>query len=451
MSIEKQVIGSLIANPDKYIEVSELISENSFVDEDLKTVFKTFMNLYDNGVEISLIVLQERVNQTERPCSIIHLIDFMDSGSAFYEHCQILKEHEIRREQSNLGMTLVTKSGNAKNDPFETNDFLMDEAERIVSMVDFGKNNSNLELIKSVTKKMELASQSNGVTGLRTGFKELDRLYGGRQNSDLIIKAARPAMGKTAQALCEAMNIAFEHEKHVIFFSLEMSAEQLMQRLVSIHTGIPLSNIRNGRLDPDQWNVYHEKVSYLTNDKLLIVDDVYTLNGIKTRCKKMKMKGRLNAVYIDYLQLINHKVSAGRSKEQEVSEVSRALKMMAKDLDVPVICLSQLSRAVESRGGTHKPMLSDLRDSGAIEQDADIVEFIFRPEYYEKQDTSLFGVAYVIVAKNRNGACGDIEMKFRHECTRFENVGEHTQPPEAQQKSVMKPSESFTDLDSYPF
>ena len=226
MSIEKQVIGSLIANPDKYIEVSELISENSFVDEDLKTVFKTFMNLYDNGVEISLIVLQERVNQTERPCSIIHLIDFMDSGSAFYEHCQILKEHEIRREQSNLGMTLVTKSGNAKNDPFETNDFLMDEAERIVSMVDFGKNNSNLELIKSVTKKMELASQSNGVTGLRTGFKELDRLYGGRQNSDLIIKAARPAMGKTAQALCEAMNIAFEHDKHVIFFSLEMSAEQ---------------------------------------------------------------------------------------------------------------------------------------------------------------------------------------------------------------------------------
>jgi len=451
MSIEKQVIGSLIANPDKYIEVSELISENSFVDEDLKTVFKTFMNLYDNGVEISLIVLQERVNQTERPCSIIHLIDFMDSGSAFYEHCQILKEHEIRREQSNLGMTLVTKSGNAKNDPFETNDFLMDEAERIVSMVDFGKNNSNLELIKSVTKKMELASQSNGVTGLRTGFKELDRLYGGRQNSDLIIKAARPAMGKTAQALCEAMNIAFEHDKHVIFFSLEMSAEQLMQRLVSIHTGIPLSNIRNGRLDPDQWNLYHEKVTYLTNDKLLIVDDVYTLNGIKTRCKKMKMKGKLNAVYIDYLQLINHKVSAGRSKEQEVSEVSRALKMMAKDLDVPVVCLSQLSRAVESRGGTHKPMLSDLRDSGAIEQDADIVEFIFRPEYYEKEDTSLFGVAYVIVAKNRNGACGDIEMKFRHECTRFENVGQHVEPIEVQQRSVMKPSTSFTDLDSHPF
>lgn len=230
-----------------------------------------------------------------------------------------------------------------------------------------------------------------------------------------------------------------------------MSAEQLMQRLVSIHTGIPLSNIRNGRLDPDQWNLYHEKVTYLTNDKLLIVDDVYTLNGIKTRCKKMKMKGRLNTVYIDYLQLINHKVSAGRSKEQEVSEVSRALKMMAKDLDVPVVCLSQLSRAVESRGGTHKPMLSDLRDSGAIEQDADIVEFIFRPEYYEKEDTSLFGVAYVIVAKNRNGACGDIEMKFRHECTRFENVGQHVEPIEVQQRSVMKPSTSFTDLDSDPF
>lgn len=448
MSIEKQVLGSLIANPDKYIEVSELISENSFLNEDIKTVFRTFVKLFDSGSKISLILLQERVNQTDMPCNITDLIDYMDSGSAFYEHCQILKEHEIRREQSNLGMSLTSKAANIKIDPFDTNDFLMDEAERIVSMVDFGKTNSNAELINAVAKKMNLASQSNGVTGLRTGFKELDRVYGGRQNSDLIIKAARPAMGKTAQALCEAMNMAFEHGKHVIFFSLEMSAEQLMQRLVSIHTGIPLSNIRGGKLDDEQWKRYNENADYLTRDNLIIVDDVYTLNGIKTRCKKLKMKGQLDAVYIDYLQLINHKVAAGRSKEQEVSEVSRALKMLAKDLDVPVVCLSQLSRAVESRGGTHKPMLSDLRDSGAIEQDADIVEFIFRPEYYDKDNPQLFGVAYVIIAKHRNGACGDIEMKFRHECTRFENVGEtYVVPIEQPTKSVMQPSASFDDID----
>lgn len=446
MSIEKQVLGSLIANPDKFVEVSEIISENSFIDEDVKNIFRVFQKLYESGSKISLVLLQQRVNQTDLPCNIVDLIDYMDSGSALYEHCQLLKEHEVKREQSTLGMSLITRASDVRQDPFETNDYLMDEAERIVSMVDFGKTNSNLELIKSVTKKMELASQTNGVTGLRTGFKDIDRVYGGRQNSDLIIKAARPAMGKTAQALCEAMHMAFEHEKNVIFFSLEMSAEQLMQRLVSIHTGIPLSNIRSGRLDPEQWDRYNTNVNYLISDKLLIVDDVYTLNGIKTRCKKLKMKGQLDAVYIDYLQLINHKVANGRSKEQEVSEVSRALKMLAKDLNVPIVCLSQLSRAVETRGGNHKPLLSDLRDSGAIEQDADIVEFIYRPEYYDKDDSSLFGVAYVIIAKNRNGACGDIELKFKHECTRFENPNEYQEPTDVINQSVMKPSSQFDEI-----
>jgi replicative DNA helicase len=439
MSIEKQVLGSLIANPDKFVEVSEIINENSFIDEDVRNVFTVFKKLYESGSKISLVILQQRVNQTDLPCNITDLIDYMDSGSALYEHCQLLKEHEVKREQSNLGMSLVTRAGDITQDPFETNDYLMDEAERIVSMVDFGKTNTNMELIKAVTKKMELASQTSGITGLKTGFKDLDRVYGGRQNSDLIIKAARPAMGKTAQALCEAMNIAFEDNKKVIFFSLEMSAEQLMQRLVSIHTGIPLSKIRSGRLDPEQWDRYNVEVNYLINDNLVIVDDVYTLNGIRTRCKKLKMKGQLDAIYIDYLQLINHKVANGRSKEQEVSEVSRALKMLAKDLNVPIVCLSQLSRAVETRGGTHKPLLSDLRDSGAIEQDADIVEFIYRPEYYDKDNAELFGVAYVIIAKNRNGACGDIEMRFRHECTRFENVGQQVE----QVKSIMKPSTEF--------
>jgi replicative DNA helicase len=436
MSIEKQVLGSLIANPDKFVEVSEIINENSFIDEDVRNIFTVFKKLYESGSKISLVILQQRVNQTDLPCNITDLIDYMDSGSALYEHCQLLKEHEVKREQSNLGMSLVTRAGDITQDPFETNDYLMNEAERIVSMVDFGKTQTNMELIKAVTKKMELASQTSGITGLKTGFKDLDRVYGGRQNSDLIIKAARPAMGKTAQALCEAMNMAFEDNKKVIFFSLEMSSEQLMQRLVSIHTGIPLSKIRSGRLDPDQWHRYNEEVNYLINDNLIIVDDVYTLNGIRTRCKKLKMKGKLDAIYIDYLQLINHNVAAGRSKEQEVSEVSRALKMLAKDLNVPIVCLSQLSRAVETRGGTHKPLLSDLRDSGAIEQDADIVEFIYRPEYYDKDNAELFGVAYVIIAKNRNGACGDIEMRFRHECTRFENVGYEPQ-------SIMKPSTNF--------
>lgn len=428
MSIEKQVIGTLVAFPDKYNEVSDLISAGCFSEPGTKAIFETFVGLYAEDADISLSLIQARILKTDSPCDVESVIDYLDSGSSFIEHCQILKEQEVKREQLTLAMELMSKANDVKEDPFETNDFLMEQAERVVSMVDFGKKNTNIELINAVTKKMETAQNSEGMTGVPTGFKELDKVYGGRQKSDLIIKAARPAMGKTAQALCEAKHMAFEEDKRVIFFSLEMSAEQLMQRLVSVHTGIPLGHIRGGKLDRLQWDNYNKNADYLTNKNLIIVDDVYSLNGIRTRCKKLKMKGGLDAIYIDYLQLITHKVDKGRSKEQEVSEISRALKMLAKSLDVPVVCLSQLSRAVESRGGTHKPMLSDLRDSGAIEQDADIVEFIFRPEYYEKEDPTLHGIAYVIIAKHRNGACGDIELKFKHECTRFENVVGYSVP-----------------------
>ena len=445
MSIEKRVIGTLIAFPDKYNDVSDILTIGSFNEPETKAIFDVFVTLYAEDADISLSLLQERIKKTEHPCSIVDVIDYLDSGSSFIEHCQILKEKDVKREQLRLSLELMSKAQDEKEDPFETNDYLMEQAEKVVSMVDFGKRNSNLQLITSVTKKMELAQNSQGVTGIKTGFIELDKVYGGRQKSDLIIKAARPAMGKTAQALCEAKHMAFEENKRVIFFSLEMSAEQLMQRLVSVHTGIPLGTIRSGRLTPKQWDEYNQKADYLTSDNLVIVDDVYSLNGIRTRCKKLKMKGGLDAIYIDYLQLINHKVGAGRSKEQEVSEISRALKMLAKSLDVPVVCLSQLSRAVETRGGTHKPMLSDLRDSGAIEQDADIVEFVFRPEYYEKEDPSLHGVAYVIIAKHRNGACGDIEMRFKHECTRFENV---TIEPMVITSTKMKPNNNF---DEVPF
>lgn len=442
MSIEKSVIGTLIAFPNKYNEVSDLLTDGCFAESDTKAIFEVFVGLYAEDANISSSLVQERILKSDNPCNVESVIDYLDSGSSFIEHCQILKEKEVKREQLALSLELMSMANDVKQDPFDTNDYLMEQAEKVVSLVDFGKRNSNMELINAVTNKMELAQNSNGLTGVKTGFKELDKVYGGRQKSDLIIKAARPAMGKTAQALCEAKHMAFEENKRVIFFSLEMSAEQLMQRLVSVHTGIPLGTIRSGRLTKEQWNEYNEKADYLTSDNLVIVDDVYSLNGIRTRCKKLNMKSGLDAIYIDYLQLINHKVGAGRSKEQEVSEVSRALKMLAKSLDVPVVCLSQLSRAVETRGGTHKPMLSDLRDSGAIEQDADIVEFIFRPEYYNKEDDKLHGVAYVIIAKHRNGACGDIELKFKHECTRFENAVGYDVPPDPV-KTVMKPSTQF--------
>jgi len=197
---------------------------------------------------------------------------------------------------------------------------------------------------------------------------------------------------------------------------------------VSIQTGIPLKHIRQGIMTQSDWEIYYRETNALRSDRLTIVDDVYSLTGIKTTAKKMKMRGKVDAVYIDYLQLIEHRVG-GRNKENEVSEISRSLKLLAKQLDVPVIALSQLSRAVETRGGDHKPKLSDLRDSGAIEQDADIVEFLYRPEYYNPEQTELENKAFIIISKNRNGACKDIEFYFNKECTRFENVTYDMQEP----------------------
>ena len=430
MSLERQVLGALILNPDKYTEVSDLLQVNTFQEFESNAIFEVFESLYTQGKKVSIQLIEEGLKRLGKPADINVVINELNSGHAFIEHCQILKEREVKREQQKLGSELLAESTDPKADPFDTNEMLMKETERVVSMVDFGTKKTNAELIKGVTDKMEQAQNSGGITGALCGFTGLDRIYGGRQNEDLIIKAARPAMGKTSQALCEAKYMAFEDNKQVVFFSLEMGAEQLMQRLVSVHTSIKLSDIRGGRLTPTQWEQYYKEVDYLRNDNLTIVDDVYTLSGIRTRCRKLKMKGQLDAIYIDYLQLINHKVGQGRSKENEVSEVSRALKMLAKSLKVPIVVLSQLSRAVESRGGEKRPMLSDLRDSGAIEQDADIVEFLYRPEYYgltvtdDDTNRSTDGLAVLIIAKNRNGACGDVELFFNKECTRFENPKE---------------------------
>ena len=419
MSLEKKVIGTLLLTPDSYVEVCDLLTEETFAERDCAAIFKAFSILFNKGLDISIDLIQAELKKMSMPYDAYSVIDDFNSGYAFIEHCRLLKEQEIRRKQALFASKIVSMSSDPTQDPFDTNDIIVEGAEKIMSLVEFGKNKTNVELVAAVTKKIDSASSTNGITGIRTGFTELDRIYCGRQNSNLIIKAARPAMGKTAQALSEAKFMALEDNKKVAFFSLEMGAEELMQRLVSMHTSIPMTDIRKGRLSNEQWGTYHETVGELTNDNLVIIDNIYSLNEIKTRCKKMKMQGTLDVIFIDYLQLIIHKVSAGRNKENEVSEISRSLKMLAKSLNVPVICLCQLSRGVESRSDK-KPLLSDLRDSGAIEQDADIVEFIYRPDYYVENGKSVSGQAFVCISKNRSGACGDVELYFHAECTKFE-------------------------------
>jgi replicative DNA helicase len=447
LAIEKQVIGSLIATPDLYVSVSDLLTEGCFSDSKCKKVFEALMFMFGQDQRVSFLTLDDRLLKLGTSVSVSDFIGSINAGDSFQEHCLLLKEREMKRMQIDLGLRLTAMGADDKEDVFDTNDLLMAEAERIANSVGIGKEKTNAQYLASVTDAMDRASTTNGITGIRTGFTELDQLYSGRQKSDLIIRAARPSMGKTALTLCEALHMAVNEDKKVLFFSLEMSGEQLFQRLVAVHTGIYLHKIQRGQLTDLDYQKYNRTTPDLTTNNLRIVDDVFTLNGIRTKARKTKMQHGLDVVFIDYLQLINHKTEKGRSKENEVSEVSRSLKMLAKALDVPVVCLSQLSRAVETRGGAKIPKLSDLRDSGAIEQDADIVEFIYRPEMDKTevgngeplQDD---GVAYIVVAKHRNGACGDIELFFNKPLTRFENKKVEGYAVEKHPTS-MRPNASF--------
>jgi replicative DNA helicase len=447
LEIEKEVIGSLIATPDIYLSVSDVLSESCFANQNCKDVFVQIASMVNASQKVSLMTLNDKLTKAGSNVDVKDFIGSLNAGDAFQEHCFILKEQEIKRLHVDLGLRLTALGSDDREDAFDTNDMLMDEAEKIANSVGIGTEKTNEQYLKEVEEAINKASTTDGITGIATGYKELDDLYSGRQDSDLVIRAARPAMGKTALTLCEALYMALHEDKKVLFFSLEMSGTQLFQRLVSVHTGIDLRKIKRGELNRLDWDTYYAKIEELKTSNIRIVDNLFTLNLIRTKARKVQMQYGLDVIFIDYLQLINHKVDKGRSKENEISEISRALKMLAKALDVPVVCLSQLSRAVEQRGGTKVPMLSDLRDSGAIEQDADVVEFIYRPDAYDKDavdehGNSLEGTAFIIVAKHRSGACGDVELFFNKRLTRFENKrakeGYTVEPV-----SKMKPSTEF--------
>ena len=444
---EKEVIGSLIATPDLYLSVSDILTEGCFTASNCKDVFNALSGMLNDSRKVTITTLADQLTKNKSNATLKDFVTSINAGDAFQEHCLILKEQEIKRMHVDLGLRLTALGSDDREDAFDTNDLLMSEAERIANSTGIGTELTNSQYLKEVEDMMNKASTTDGITGIATGFHELDDLYSGRQNTDLIIRAARPGMGKTALTLCEALYMALHENKKVLFFSLEMSGTQLFQRLVSVHTGIDLRKIKRGELNRLDWDKYYSKVDELKTQNIRIVDNLFTLNLIRTKARKVKMQYGLDAIFIDYLQLINHKVDKGRSKENEVSEISRSLKMLAKALDIPIVCLSQLSRAVESRGGTKVPMLSDLRDSGAIEQDADVVEFIYRPDAYDKDakdadNNSLEGVAFIIVAKHRSGACGDVELFFNKRLTRFENKRQ-VHESVVKEATMMRPSESF--------
>ncbi|HEY0977572.1 MAG TPA: replicative DNA helicase, partial [Flavobacteriales bacterium] len=310
---------------------------------------------------------------------------------------------------------------------------LLDKNEQDLFAVTSGNLKRNYEpmseLIQGAIAQIESAkSKGDGVSGIPTGFVQLDKLTSGWQRSDMIIVAARPAMGKTAFVLSMARNIAVEHKKAVAVFSLEMSSTQLVTRLIASESGISSEKLRKGDLNDSEFAVLHQHISRLTNAPIFI-DDTPGLNifELRAKCRRLKSQHNVELIIIDYLQLMTAGAegSKGGNREQEISQISRSIKSIAKELDVPIIALSQLSRAVETRGGDKKPMLSDLRESGAIEQDADLVCFLYRPEYYkihEDEHGSTLGIGEVIVAKHRNGAIDTVRLRFIPDLAKFADL-----------------------------
>jgi replicative DNA helicase len=461
IDIEEAVLGAILLDKDAILEVIDIVSEDSFYKTEHKKIYKSILELNNNSETIDIITVAQRLKKNgdlERvggAFGITQITDRVASSANIESHARILKQKEISRSLIKLGSEILESAYDETVDVFDITEHLLTEAYNIDSDDKSSKEESNSELLIQLKRNIEQANLKSGISGLTTGIHKIDALYGGYQNGHLIIKAGRPAMGKSAQALCEASHMALHEGKSVLLFSLEMTSLELMRRLIAINTEIPLTRMQEGNMTDDDWKVYNEVASRIMDSKLKIIDTPgMTLNGIRKISKKHAMKYGLDAMFIDYLQLINHFVKGG-SREQEVSIISKSLKQLAKELDIPVVALCQLSRAVEQRGGAKKPILSDLRESGSIEQDADSVQFLYRPEYYgiteDEDGNSVVGKGFMLIAKNRHGATKDIEMKFIGSLTKFDNWSDNQSFIPQEEYNPNAGMETNNDFDSAPF
>jgi len=432
VDLEKKILGGMMTEKMSLIEAVNIVSVNSFYTEPHQKIFKAIDELFNSNKPVDLMTVVEKLTKNGD-------IDFV--GGAYYvseltasvsysgaieEHCYILVEKELKRKQIFIGQNLVSRGYDETESALDINDYLSEQTISAATLVDFSSTKSNADTLSDIRQRILSADKDKGLTGVPTGIVKADQIFGGYQKSDLIIKASRPSMGKTAHALCEALHAAIESKKNVVFFSLEMSKGQLMTRLVCILASIDSEKIKKGNLSLSDWNAYDAAEAKLVSENLIIIDDLYSIGEITNKSKKIKIETGVDIIFVDYLQLVSGNKKGNR--EQEISGISRSLKMLAKSIDVPVVALSQLSRSLETRGGDKRPMLSDLRESGAIEQDADIVTFLYRPSYYgitEDHEGTLLDKGYtlLIIAKHRSGGLEDVEMNFVHRFTRFENTG----------------------------
>lgn len=421
---ERSVVGSMMLDRDAIAAVSDILHKDDFYNRQYGVLFDAIMALYSEGVETDLVTLVNRLAQMEVPPEL-RSVEFISDIVAGVPTSANVKYHaEIVRDKASLRHLIkVTEeiTSSCYLDKEDVDD-VMQEAEKRIFEVTQQKGSREFENIKDVVlrtlKSIELAAKQTGiVTGVSTGFRDLDYKTAGLQPSDLILIAARPSMGKTAFALNMAENIVLRGDTMIAMFSLEMSKEQLVKRMLAMDSKVDSQKIRTGNLEDEEWGRLVGSVRNIGNSKLIIDDTPgISITELRSKCRKLKVEHNLGLVIIDYLQLM----SSGKrseSRQQEISEISRSLKALAREIEAPVVALSQLSRAVEQRPDK-RPMLSDLRESGAIEQDADVVMFLYRDEYYN-QDSEEKGVAEIIIGKQRNGPTGSVKLAWLSQFTKF--------------------------------
>ncbi len=430
LEAEQSVIGSMIMDKDAIVTAMEMLISEDFYHRQYGILFETMIELYNKSLPVDLVTLQNKLKEKDVPAEIASLefvrdlVTTVPTSANVKYYAQIVKDNSLRRRLIKLNEEIENECYLGK----ESVETVMDMTEKKVFDLLSARGGGGdyvpiRQVVMNALEKIENAAKNSGtVTGIPTGFIDLDYRTAGLQPSDLILVAARPSMGKTAFVLNIAQYVAFHEHMCTAIFSLEMSKEQLVNRLFSLESRVDAQALRTGNLSDADWEKLIEGAGVIGNSELIIDDTPgISIAEMRSKCRKYKLEHDLKLIIIDYLQLMSG--SGGRSsdsRQQEISDISRSLKALARELSVPVVALSQLSRAVEQRPD-HRPMLSDLRESGAIEQDADVVMFIYRDDYYN-HDSEMKGISEIIIAKQRNGPIGTVNLVWLPQYTKFANM-----------------------------
>jgi replicative DNA helicase len=435
IDLEQAVLGAMMLEKNAVTDSIDILKPASFYDPKHQFIYNAIRELFGSSNPIDLLTVVNKLKQNGEleaaggAAYISQLTSRVASTAHIEFHARVIAEKHIKRELIRMSSEVMRDAYEDTNDVFD----VLNKAESELFQIaenNMGKHVDSMQnVVRLAIEEIEKASQnSDGISGVPSGFYDLDKITSGWQRSDMIVIAARPAMGKTAFVLSMARNTAVDHNMGVAIFSLEMSSIQLVKRLIASEARIKAEKLRRGDLKEHEFQQLHSRITKLATAPLFIDDTPgISVFDLRAKCRRLKMQHNIEMIIIDYLQLMTAGGTKGSgNREQEISTISRSIKEIAKELNVPVIALSQLSRSVEQRGGDKRPVLSDLRESGAIEQDADIVSFIYRPEYYgllqDNEGNSNQGIGEIIVAKHRNGALDSVRLRFIGEYARFDNI-----------------------------